>query len=494
MSHLYSINNEKIIKNSKRKAKDLLKLLKSQNHDITLMQCQNKIAQDMGYQDWFDLHNSIKNIKKSHLYYTDSLKSNFSSLLRYCLMVESQSFIIQARQENSQIKIKYHGEFINYETKENFSYKYINDLCHIVWKAFNITNSNPDFEEAISTSGEYIVNDVNGIKQKLNIRLQSIPAYPNGYDLVFKIIPQYNNKILDKLLSDLGYEEEQISSLKNITSLRVGAFIVGGTRTSGRATTINALLKTINIDNNLQIFNFDNVSNSPQNSVESNEKNKLIRLLYGMKTDPDIITIVNIYDNFSASMIKKSIQSGHQVVSCTTASSALGIIERLMDFGLTTKTLAEPYFLNGLCYQTLVPKVCPHCSNSVEAIFQQKHNTNDYETAACLQLFNILEKKNPEIDISHVRLRNKDGCQHCHYTGSSIKTACAEVVTLNDEMRELIRDNQLKQLYTYWQKMSDNNVVSQNMTGKSVKEHGLLKVIQGKLCPTDFINKFGNIE
>lgn len=67
MSQVSHINIEKLIHHDeliiscKKNAKILCKKLKIHNPDIKLMDCQIKIAQEIGYKDWFHLHNSVKN-------------------------------------------------------------------------------------------------------------------------------------------------------------------------------------------------------------------------------------------------------------------------------------------------------------------------------------------------------------------------------------------------------------------------------------------------
>lgn len=61
-------------------------------------------------------------------------------------------------------------------------------------------------------------------------------------------------------------------------------------------------------------------------------------------------------------MTIQAVQSGHQVFSTIHAQSALGILNRIENLGVTRDILGSPEFIAGLIYQKLLPILCPHCS------------------------------------------------------------------------------------------------------------------------------------
>lgn len=508
MSHIYSINSHPVIKSNKRKAKDLFKNQKT--NKITLMQCQNVIAIESGFENWFHLQNSIKKeILLNTVISNEKLKLDFEHLLKEYLNLNGDYIHIQNRKDNGGIiKIRTIGELEIY--KEGLSSEYLHQLSHLIYEQIQFgsdNKSNLDYNNFSFGSGIYNLNPLTS----LTVKMQSVPVYPEGYDIVLKIINNQDKRTQD--LESLGYESGQIEQMKYIMSKSVGSFIIAGTAGSGKTTTINSLMKshlhkkyaTYNINNEFQspdsltetpidksVINNVVVSSSTTtmksflNSVNDRNDKEIKNIL---REDPDVVYINELRDRATTSMVKDIIQSGHVVITTIHAASALTIIERLYDLNLSPDTLGQNDFLTGLCYQKLLPVVCTHCSHPVDYLFTQPNN---HEKQEQLALLNNIAKKYKSININNIRIRNNDGCIHCTHRGVVSRTVVAEVITLDEHMRELIRSNKSKELYQYWRALSDNNLLSDSMVGKTIYEHALSKMLRGLICPSDILTNFGH--
>ena len=99
-------------------------------------------------------------------------------------------------------------------------------------------------------------------------------------------------------------------------------------------------------------------------------------------------------------------------------NDAAGAIPRLLDMG------AEPFLvaavLNGVAAQRLVRRLCPHCRKPATVPV-------DILTAMAAQ------------GIEAEEVCEATGCEHCRETGYHGRTVVAELLTVTEEIRALIR-------------------------------------------------------
>lgn len=203
-----------------------------------------------------------------------------------------------------------------------------------------------------------------------------------------------------------------------------------------------------------------------------------------MRGDPDIIMIGEVRDKITGDLTKKAVQSGHQVLTTVHATSALGIIERFQDFGLSKSVLGSPDFLTGLLYQKLLPTTCQNCCVDLQDAIQYEY-ASDNDKAVFERMMEIMD-----ITDYRVKIRNHDGCEYCNNTGISGRSVCAEVIMLDLKMIELISEGKQIELMKYWRNLSDKNPASLNFKGKTCMEHAFQKVLTGQCCPHDLESSF----
>lgn len=92
-----------------------------------------------------------------------------------------------------------------------------------------------------------------------------------------------------------------------------------------------------------------------------------------------------------------------------------------------------------------------------------------------------------------IRIRNEEGCEHCKMTGISGRTICAEVIAPDFEMLNHFKLQDPSGALKYWLETSDDNILSNNMKGKSAQEHAILKMSKGLISPFDLEVSFGPI-
>jgi general secretion pathway protein E len=333
-----------------------------------------------------------------------------------------------------------------------------------------------------------ITRTLNG--QILKIRYQSMVAYPNGYDVVLRVLKEDHSASFTSL-KDLGYSPDQVNQIQEIVERPIGALIIAGVTGSGKSTTLKNTIMWLNQERDFS-YKFYTIEDPPeylipgvtQVPVRQPDEGSSVSpyaapIKAAMRGDPDVIMIGEIRDNFTADSVKKATQSGHQVLTTIHAPSALGSVERLKGFGLDSGTLGSKDFLVGLLYQRLVPVLCSRCS-----IPFHEHLARHDATESDIKLARRLEDVFGKEHLDKIKVRGT-GCDACMHTGVVDRTVCAEIVQPDFTLLRMFRNDQMIEAYQYWRGKSNRDVRSSNMNGKVVLEHALYKVSTGMCSPVD---------
>lgn len=421
--------------------------------------------------------------------------ATFELILSDALNQNVSDIHIEVRDSGGIIRMRKNGEMMVYQplykADPRLTYSEVNNLCSVIYNVLAATKDvSFDPRDCQQAAVPYNIKG-----QELKLRYQSVPAYPDGYDVVLRVLPIGRSEDFTPL-QKLGYTEEQVNELINITSRPVGSLIIAGVTGSGKSTTLKNLLMYVNANSGykLKIYSIEdppeyNISKITQIPVvigkdfdptKMSPFEKPIKAC--MRGDPDIIMIGEVRDKITGDLTKKAVQSGHQVLTTVHATSALGIIERFQDFGLSRSVLGSPDFLTGLLYQKLLPIMCHHCSEKLsDRLSSERVTKND------LEMYKKISKI-VEPDKFDIRIRNSNddnSCPHCNGTGIIGRTVCAEVIMLDLEMIRLISEGKTIELMKYWRNLSDKNPSSLNMRGKTSMEHAFQKMLTGIVCPYD---------
>jgi general secretion pathway protein E len=115
----------------------------------------------------------------------------------------------------------------------------------------------------------------------------------------------------------------------------------------------------------------------------------------------------------------QSALTGHLVFTTVHANNVFDVIGRFMHMGVYPYSFVSA--LNGIVAQRLVRLNCPQCVS------------DDYPDSALIADSGIASDM-----VKGIRFRAGRGCGHCHGSGFKGRKAIAEVLSLNDEIRELI--------------------------------------------------------
>lgn len=401
---------------------------------------------------------------------------------------------IERRKGTAAVRMRKHGQLMNYK---EISTKFCLDLCTVI---YNVLAESKDVSFMPSEYQAAAVNTrIQG--EEVKLRYQSLPVYPDGFDVVLRVLPLGQDDEGTPDISVLGYSPSQVRDMMKIVAKPVGALIIAGTTGSGKSTTLKNLLMLVNESRGYRCkiytiedppeYKIPRVSQIPvvrrRNEDYSKKSPFQDPLVATMRGDPDILMIGEIRDNFTGDGLKKATQSGHQVMTTVHASSALGVVERLEDFGITPSVMGSPEFINGLIYQKLLPLLCSCALDFNEIIESSKALNPDLELAERLKSVADLSK-------DKIRLRNPQGCEKCKEMGVIGRTVCAEVIAPDFTMLRLFRQQAAIEAKAYWRSLSDKDQHSDNMTGKPVLEHALHKMRKGLVSPYDVEDLLGPVD
>lgn len=477
----YYINKDEKIITCKKRAKTLLSIAKEKQKKLSLTQCQNIAAQELGFKNWFDLHSSLKLKYSSHVQKEQiDLSKMFDDILLEALKNDSTDLHFELRDDKTTIKFRIKGEMYDYQSYESIEFRlFINYISEHI---FNIkTNHLLNISSCVV---EYILNNEN-----IKILYQCLPVYPSGTDIILRIENINKRPLLS--LSNMGYNTQQIEDLIHLTSKQTGGLLIGGNTASGKTQTAYTIIDDFSkkadyqhniftIEDENLVFKLSHVEQHVTKKYGYDLKEVVDSIL---QKNPKLLMIGDTncpisFDVFTNAINKTS------VISTFPINYAFGILDRLRDFNYH----GEKINLNAIVCQKLLPIICPHCSISIQNI---ENNLPKFQDDLYLiNTYKSIKKSYSHIDCSSIRFRNKKGCSHCQQIGITGRTVCCEIIPTDDNILRFIQENDLDGLKKYWANLSDNNPFSTNMRGKNARDHGIYKMLHGIICPLDIENHF----
>lgn len=262
----------------------------------------------------------------------------------------------------------------------------------------------------------------------IDLRVSIMPSI-HGEDAVIRILDKQS--IIEahgKLSLDaLGFDELAIDTLRELARAAYGMLLVTGPTGSGKTTTLYAALtethsgreKIITIEDPVE-YQLPGVLQIPVNEKKGLSFARGLRSI--LRHDPDKIMVGEIRDRETAEIAVQSALTGHLVLTTVHANNVFDVFGRFTHMGLDPYALASA--LNGIWAQRLIRINCPACG--------QPHVPSPHE----LQRFEIDNEQ-----AKGYRFVQGTGCSDCRGTGFRGRRAIAEVLLLDDELRELIVQN-----------------------------------------------------
>lgn len=265
--------------------------------------------------------------------------------------------------------------------------------------------------------------------REIDLRVSIMPSI-HGEDAVIRILDKramieaYGSLTLEAL----GFDAPSLATLRTLAQEAYGMLLVTGPTGSGKTTTLYAALteihngreKIITIEDPVE-YQLPGILQIPVNEKKGLTFAKGLRSI--LRHDPDKIMVGEIRDRETAEIAVQSALTGHLVLTTVHANNVFDVFGRFTHMGIDPYAFVSA--LNGIWAQRLVRMNCPHCA--------AQYVPSDQELLAVR-----LERDAVE---DYLFMRGK-GCGDCRGTGYKGRRSIAEILTLNDEIRELIVDKQ----------------------------------------------------
>ena len=263
--------------------------------------------------------------------------------------------------------------------------------------------------------------------REIDLRVSIMPSI-HGEDAVIRILDK--RAMIEAYgaltLEALGFDAPSLVSLRMLAQEAYGMLLVTGPTGSGKTTTLYAALteihngreKIITIEDPVE-YQLPGILQIPVNEKKGLTFAKGLRSI--LRHDPDKIMVGEIRDRETAEIAVQSALTGHLVLTTVHANNVFDVFGRFTHMGIDPYAFVSA--LNGIWAQRLVRMNCPHCA--------AQYDPSDAELAAV-----NLERN----DVHDYLFMQGKGCGDCRGTGYKGRRSIAEILTLNDEIRELIVD------------------------------------------------------
>ncbi len=271
------------------------------------------------------------------------------------------------------------------------------------------------FEKKKAQEGRFTIN-ISGFV--FDLRICTLPAI-TGERIVLRLLTKASH--IAKL-EELGFSENSYDKLIKLLNRPTGLLLITGPSSSGKTTTAYAALNKLNTPER-NIFTVENLIEfkldfASQVQPAADKSFSTVDALHSvLRQSPNVILLGDIRDAETGNLAAEAGFTGALVISTLLSSDAVGTIPRLLNIGVSPYWLASS--LDGIAHQQLVRKICESCREEYSA-------TPDEITRLGTGTWG-----------QNIYFRGK-GCEACNGTGYRERTAIHEILTINDQLRDLI--------------------------------------------------------
>ena len=237
-------------------------------------------------------------------------------------------------------------------------------------------------------------------------------------------------------VTDIGLMPEQEEKLNQFRDIKQGVFIISGPRKNGVTTTLYALLRNhdafINSINTLERQPTGQLPNITQNVFNLSDTGTTTfgkKLQTVVRMGPDIIAVADCEDTETAQVACAAARDGKLVYVTIKADSVIQALGKWLKYVENRNAAADT--LLGISNQRLVRKLCEECKQAYAP---------DKEL---FKKFNITAEKTKVLYRAGKVQYDKHGkpstCDHCQGTGFFGRTAVFEIITMNEELRRVVK-------------------------------------------------------
>ena len=288
--------------------------------------------------------------------------------------------------------------------------------------------------------------------REIDFRVSTLPTM-FGEKAVLRIL---DKEALKLDLTALGFDTWQLEQFNAAIHQPYGMVLITGPTGSGKTTTLYSAIHTINSpDVNIMTaedpveYNLKGVNQVQVNEAVGRTFAQVLRSF--LRQDPDVILVGETRDLETAQISIRAALTGHLVFSTLHTNDCPSTVARLTDMGVQPFLISSSLLL--ILAQRLGRKVCRGCREPYEI------------DEASLAPYGHVPTRAGKITV----YRGK-GCHACNFTGMKGRVAIYEIMTMSEELRDLILKNG---------GTAEIRAMAQAQGMKSLRQSGLAKVLDG---------------
>ena len=259
--------------------------------------------------------------------------------------------------------------------------------------------------------------------QDVDVRVSTMPIR-HGESVVMRLLDQSKGM---KSVTEIHLRPEVLKSIMFHISRPNGLIVVTGPTGSGKTTTLYAILTELN-DKETKIITIEDPVEYTLPRVNQVQVNAQIDLTFArvlrtaLRQDPEVVMIGEMRDEETARIGLRAALTGHLVLSTLHTNDAVSSAMRLLDMGVEGYLVAAA--LRVIIAQRLIRRSCEACKEIVEPTESEKH---------------LLTLLMGTIDEGW-EFKKGQGCSRCNQTGYSGRIGIHEVLEMNTELSDILRD------------------------------------------------------
>lgn len=365
---------------------------------------------DIGSEEWMDLTNIEeyeRNIKRNEAELTT--QEFIRLILMEFLRSGSSDMHIESGQPTGRIRFRYDSEmFIRWD---DIPFVKIKQIAAGLAETAGKDATRMKFKDIDSTIKVKALRD--GVPADVELRFASQPTlYSPSIVLRSQLKP-----IRD--INVVGFLPSQVEDLETAYSQKRGIIVVTGATGSGKTNTLESIYAKLEETDKFKIIEIGEPieirsGRRTQISLRPNTPFTWWDAFYScLRSDPDIIGIGELRSAEHLSVAINAALTGHLVLSTFHAASVEDTLTRMFQMGIPRENLATG--INLILAQTLIKRLCEKCKVIDETASEQFGKTV-YKAA---------------------------GCPECFNKGTRGRTAMAELLYFNDEVKQWIQDKNM---------------------------------------------------
>ncbi|MDX1524689.1 MULTISPECIES: GspE/PulE family protein [Idiomarina] len=198
--------------------------------------------------------------------------------------------------------------------------------------------------------------------QRIRLRVQKSPTR-DGFAVTMRLQNE-QQRVVE--LGQLGLTAKVHRQLLELLLQPAGMILIAGPTGQGKTTTLAAInwviprtAKVISLEDPIEIIQ-PHIEQKPV-IADHAELNFANMVKVALREDPDVISISEIRDAATAKAAYTAALTGHLVTATVHAHDTFGVLQRLLDLGLSAESLAQVGVLRGILAQRLQSTVCQAC-------------------------------------------------------------------------------------------------------------------------------------